>query len=500
MSYRLWCLAVPVALAAFSLSSGEAEAHAFGQRYDLPLPLIYYIVGAGAVVALTFVVMAFFVREPAERRGIWPWAPWRDSPYAARLGRWARAFLQTASVLIFAVILFAGFFGDPNPTRNFAPTFVWVIWWVGLVYVQALVGDLWAIVNPWSVLHRWAEALLSVGRGGRADKPPWRYPDWLGHWPALVFFWAYAWLELVSDAAEHPASLAWLILGYSVFTWCGMTAFGRRVWLERAETFSVVFGFIGRFGPLALTNPNRESDERAAGFGLRPFGIGLLVDRPLSLSAVAVVLLMLASVTFDGLAETPLWAGFLDWVVRSEELRAPLLKLQGAGVDLLALIRTLGLIVTPLVFAAAYALFIALTVAAAGEAVPARHVAGAFVLTLIPIAFAYHLAHYFSFLLLAGQLIIPLLSDPFGFGWNLFGTANHTIDIGIVSMKTIWWVAVAAIVLGHLYAVYLAHVMALRCFSDERAAVRSQIPLMLLMVGYTMVSLWILSQPIVETG
>jgi hypothetical protein len=225
-----------------------------------------------------------------------------------------------------------------------------------------------------------------------------------------------------------------------------------------------------------------------------------LVDKPLCLSAVAVVLLMLASVTFDGLAETPLWAGFLDWVVRSQELRAPLLKLQGAGIDLLALLRTLGLVVMPLVFAAAYALFVALTAAAAGEEISPRRVAGSFVLTLVPIAFAYHLAHYFSFLLLAGQLIIPLLSDPFGFGWNLFGTANHTIDIGIVSMKTIWWVAVAAIVVGHLYAVYLAHVMALRLFTGERAAIRSQIPLMVLMVCYTMVSLWILSQPIVETG
>lgn len=500
MLYRRLCFTVPAALAAFSLSGGEAEAHAFGQRYDLPLPLIYYIVGAGGVVAMTFVIMAFFVREPAARRSGWPWAPWQGSSLVAKLGRWACVFLQAISVLIFAVILFAGFFGDANPTRNFAPTFVWVIWWVGLVYVQALVGDLWALVNPWGALHRWIEALIAAGRGGRGLAPPWRYPGWLGHWPALVFFWAYAWLELVSDAAEHPSSLAWLIVGYSVFTWCGMTAFGRRVWLERAETFSVVFGFIARFGPLALAHPDRGSSDRAAGVGLRPFGVGLLVDRPLSLSAVAVVLLMLASVTFDGLAETPLWAGFLDWVVRSEELRAPLLKLQGAGVDLLALIRTLGLVVTPLVFAAAYALFIALTVAAAGEALSARHVAGAFVLTLVPIAFAYHLAHYFSFLLLAGQLIIPLLSDPFGFGWNLFGTANHTIDIGIVSMKTIWWVAVAAILLGHLYAVYLAHVMALRCFSDERTAVRSQIPLMLLMVGYTMVSLWILSQPIVETG
>jgi hypothetical protein len=493
-------LPILAALAAVCLPTSAAHAHAFGQRYDLPLPLIYYIVGAGAVVALTFVVMALFVRESADRPAARHWAPWRGSFVLDQAGRLASGVLQVTSVLIFAVIVIAGFFGEANPTRNFAPTFVWVIWWVGLVYVQALVGDLWAIVNPWRIVHRWAETLATALRGGREVRPLLSYPKWLGYWPALAFFWIFAWLELVSGAAEDPPSLAWLIVGYSLITWGGMTAFGRRIWLERAETFSVVFGFVARFAPLAVAHPEREETERTPAVALRPPGVGLLVDKPLCLSAVAVVLLMLASVTYDGLAETPLWAGFLDWVVRSQELRAPLLKLQGAGIDLLALLRTLGLVVMPLVFAAAYALFVALTAAAAGEEISPRRVAGSFVLTLVPIAFAYHLAHYFSFLLLAGQLIIPLLSDPFGFGWNLFGTANHTIDIGIVSMKTIWWVAVAAIVVGHLYAVYLAHVMALRLFTGERAAIRSQIPLMVLMVCYTMVSLWILSQPIVETG
>jgi hypothetical protein len=122
------------------------------------------------------------------------------------------------------------------------------------------------------------------------------------------------------------------------------------------------------------------------------------------------------------------------------------------------------------------------------------------VLTLVPIALAYHLAHYLSFLLLAGQLILPPASDPFGLGWDLFGTANRTLDIGIVIMRTVWWTAVIAIVVGHVYAVYLAHVMALRLYGSGRPALLSQLPLVLLMIGYTMISLWILSQPIVETG
>ncbi len=122
-----------------------------------------------------------------------------------------------------------------------------------------------------------------------------------------------------------------------------------------------------------------------------------------------------------------------------------------------------------------------------------------FVLSLVPIAIAYHLAHYLSYLLIQGQAIIPLASDPLGFGWNLLGTADRAPDIGIVDAGFVWNTCVIAIVGGHIAAVLVAHVTALRVFGDARAATRSQYPLVALMVGYTMLSLWVLSQPIVET-
>ena len=501
------CLLSAAALAAAALSPGPALAHAFGQRYDLPLPLFLYVGGAGATVALSFLVMALFVREARSGR-----APWRLDLARSAAGRfmthpWIVTALQALSVAVFVLVLLSAFFGDANPTRNFAPTFVWVIWWIGFAYMQALVGDIWRVVNPWRVLYDWAAALRA--RGGRpapgGGLAP--YPAWLGHWPAVVFFWIFAWLELVSDAAERPVSLGVLILIYSVLTWGGMLLFGRDVWLSRGEAFSVVFGLLARFAPFAGGGPpageSEDAEGRAKGLILRPYGVGLLTERPLGTSAVCLVLLMLATVTYDGIGETPLWAGFLDWVVVSETLRAPLLALQKAGVDLLALLRSLGLLATPLLFFAVYALFSRLTawvvVRAGGEAATCA-AAGAFVLTFVPIALAYHLAHYLSFLLLGGQLILPLASDPFGLGWDLFGTANRTLDLGIVGIKSIWWIAVTAVVVGHVYAVYLAHVMALRLYGGGRAALLSQLPLVLLMVAYTMISLWILSQPIVETG
>ncbi|MDX1575824.1 MAG: hypothetical protein R3285_06505 [Kiloniellales bacterium] len=459
-------------------------------------------------MALSFVVMALFVREGPGGR-----APWRVELTGSWFGRlptqaWIVAPLQALSVAVFLLILLAAFFGDPNPTRNFAPTFVWVVWWIGFAYLQALIGDLWRVVNPWRVVFIWAETLLRQA-GWRAC--PAAYPAWLGHWPAVLFFWIFAWLELVSDAAERPASLGVLILIYSGLTWAGMAAFGRETWLDRGEAFTVVFGLLARFAPLASggrpAGETGDEVEDTKGLTLRPYGVGLLTARPLGTSATCLVLLMLATVTYDGIGETPLWAGFLDWVVVSESLRAPLLALQRSGVDLLAFLRTLGLLVTPLLFFAVYAFFSRLTaravVRAGGPGGPGASTcvaAGAFVLTLVPIALAYHLAHYLSFLLLAGQFLLPLASDPLGLGWDLFGTANRAIDIGIVSIKAVWWIAVVAVVVGHVYAVYLAHAMALRLYGSGRAALVSQLPLVLLMIAYTMISLWILSQPIVETG
>jgi hypothetical protein len=122
-----------------------------------------------------------------------------------------------------------------------------------------------------------------------------------------------------------------------------------------------------------------------------------------------------------------------------------------------------------------------------------------FVLTLLPIAVGYHLAHNLSYLLLAGQFAIPLASDPLGFGWDLFGTKLYGIDIGIIDAATVWTVSVAAIVVGHVAAVWLAHATALAAYGPAGGRARVQLPLLLLMVGYTMTSLWILAQPITRS-
>jgi len=462
-----------------------AAAHAFGQRYDLPLPLDLYLGGAGAAVALSFIIAALFVRRRAKTTGATGIDLAGTTLGRVVMGPVPVAVLQALSLALFALVLAAGFLGTDSTTKNFAPTFVWVVWWVGMAYVAALLCNLWDLVCPWAILHRWFIA-------PRRKTPPRAYPTHLGAWPAVVLFALFAWLETVSEAGEQPAILAGMVSVYCALMLAGMARYGATAWLRQADAFSVAFGLMARFAVVS----GRLAEPRH--LVLRPPGAGLLEGESVSQSMTSFVLLMLATVSYDGFVETSAWAAIVSWVGTDMTLRPALIDLQDAGIDLLKLLKTLALVSGVLLFHAVYWMFATLVDAFAGRPLGIGETARAFVLTLVPIAIAYHLAHYLSYLLLAGQLVIPLASDPFGWGWDLFGTAGHAMNIGIIGPKDVWYLSVGAIVIGHVVAVYLAHVIALRLYEGARAAILSQLPMLVLMVGYTMTSLWILSQPIVE--
>ncbi len=500
-----------------------AYGHAFGQRYDLPIPLSLFVAGAGAAVALSFVVVAWFLRGASgQRYG-------RINLLRLRLGR-ALAHRSTllacrlASVAAFGLIIAAGFFGNQDAFKNIAPVTVWVIGWVGLAYVSVLLGDLWALINPWKILFTWVESIYRRLRPGRELALRLAYPPRLGAWPAVMLFAALAWTELIWHERDVPAKLATLLLAYSFITWTGMAIFGKELWLCRGEALSLVFGLLARFSPtevrvkdatLCAQCPSPSCRPAPAQcincyacfarapsaqreWNLRPYAIGLVSERPVSASMMALVLLMLSTVTFDGLRETPLWVSAYGALLTTPSIRSVLVDLHRAGVDVATAVDTLGLVGFPFAFFLLYMGFSGLMRLATGGALPAERLARTFVLSLIPIAIAYHLAHYLSYLLTVGQYIIPLASDPFGLGWDLLGTKLYFIRIGIVDARFVWYTAVIAIVVGHIAAVYLAHLIALDVLPSARLALRSQMPMLLLMVGYTMVSLWILAQPIVQ--
>jgi len=459
----------PAVIACAALGfAGAAHAHGVGERYDLPVPLGYYVVGAGLVIVLTFAVAAAF-----------PARLFRHGPATAR--SWPVPTILVATLRLVAVLLLClavatGLLGDPHPARNFAPTFLWIIWWCGYSLFAALVADLWPALNPWRVVF---DRVAGAGNQPRA------YPGGLGEWPAAAQLLLFAWFEIVSPWASDPSAIAMLALVYSITCWAGMMRFGADQWLDRADPFALVFRTLGRFAPLHLI----RSDGARWRLGLRWPGAGLLDARGADASTVAFVMVMLSTVLFDGFLGTSLWRSW-DRLVSSFLPR---------GMDREGYIAaTLGLLGIWLGFLIAYqATAWIMGLLTRGLRSGAEH-AQAFCFTLVPIAIGYNLAHNFSYIVVQGQTILALASDPFGRGWNLFDTATFRPDIGLVGAGVTWTVAVSAIVVGHMVGVILAHLVALRSLGGRTQAVRALAPMTLLMVLYTMASLSILAEPIVR--
>jgi len=495
------------------LFSMPAYGHGLGLRYDLPLPLVLWIIGAASTVLLSFLIVAIAVRSNASVK----------VPTQSNLLRWqisnavtggkARLIARLLAVAALILIVVAGIIGDQTPTRNLAPTAIWIAWWVGFSYLSAFVGNVWSVVNPWAAIFDWCEQLLSKPPTPRRAKVNW--PKSLGVWPATGLFLVFGWLELVWEGRSIPSQLAWLAIGFSVLTWTGMFVFGRSTWLTHADPFALAFGILSKFAPTEICVEHAGCDTRAAyggtvvtdrgealdcdrcyraaesrrGWILRLPGVGLLHTENISQSLMVFVIVMLSTVTFDGLMATPFWQ-------RIEN--ALYVALPALGDSRLAIINTLGLLSFCALFIAVYRLVATLIAHGSQKRMTPDTASRLFVLTLVPIAIAYLIAHYLSYFLIQGQLLIRLASDPFGFGWNIFGTARFRPDIGIVGARFVWYTSLFAIVIGHVAAVSLAHIIALRSFDDPRLAIRSQIPMLMLMVAYTMMSLWIIAQPIVE--
>ncbi len=491
------------------LIPGAARAHGFGERYDLAVPLSLYLTGAGLTVALSFVIVALFVRSTPSAGGYPRLNLLRFAPVRALTNRRVIQSFRVAAVLVMLLVLLAGGIGTQRPTSNIAPVLVWVYWWVGIAFASALLGNVWGLINPVRTLYEWMDALARrVIPGGLAfGQDDSAYPERLGMWPAVIIFCLFAWFEIAYDGSADPGALAIAIAGYCVITWWGMAVYGADAWLRNGDVFSIVFGVFARFSPMELrvlsADGETESIDDVEAFraapaerrelALRPPGAGLLNSAGTSTSAMILVVILLSTVTFDGFTETPPWASIVRWAFES----AP-----GWSTTAITLVNTAGLVACAGVFVAAYLAFCAIMARSAdtadsGGALAAGRV---FAFSLVPIAFAYHLAHYFSYLLIQGQVVIAHASDPFGYGWDLFGTAEYMVNIGIVNARFVWFLALAAIVVGHVIAVFLAHLTALRHFGAHDAALRSQRAMLVLMVGYTMVSLWILAQPITSSA
>lgn len=450
-------------------------AHGFGQRIDLPVPLYLYLFGGGAIVALSFILLGLLPGRLSEALHEYPRLNLSQSRWFQRVS--SPVIVQPIRLLFVAILLisvWSGLFGDQNPAFNSLPTVVWILFAIGVAFFSALIGNIWAVVNPFASLYEYGENLLrKVGVTWTSEPMP---ATW-GVWPAILLFFAFRWIENVSLVSSVPDTLAMFILAYAFITFVGMGMFGKDEWLERGDPFSVFFSFLSRF---SITEVREDGAGRNV--YLRPPAVGLL-NQSASTSQMLFVLLMLSSVAADSVLTTPLF----------QNLFSVLLSLGFPWF----FVGTMGLLGLYLAFCAVYYGFSFLTKAFSGDSSTLLEVARRFIFSLLPISIAYEFAHYMSILVIDGQRALYLISDPFGWGWNIFGTAGYEISYTALNLKVLWNVQVGLIIIGHVIAVLIAHGIAERYFKDSRKALISQYPMLLLMIFYSCLSLWIMAQPII---
>ncbi len=430
----------------------KTYAHGIGEVYALPVPLQYYLLGAGLAVAFSFFILAIFLNKAKQAESTEKLVP---TPWFAPFITIARCL----AVFLLLLVILAGIIGSQNSSQNITPVFFWIYFLLGVGILSLIFGNIWEKINPWKTITDWLDLNQITQKN-------------VSGFVGAILLLGLFWLELVSGQSFVPRILGMLLLFYTVVNIMASQFYAN--WYQNGEVFSVLFGFIGRLAHYRLGEDNRSiavvDENKKLGGSLAPWWM------------LGVASILLAGASFDSLKETVMWFRWLNTLgFSSSALTAP----------------TIGIILSPLPFLLTFLLACWIMKLLVGREYKTITLAQQFVWSLIPIAFGYTLAHNFSLTIVAAPQMFALISDPFGFGWNLFGTASFQQTTLLLGAKMVWFIEIGFIILAHVFGVWYAHVLALNIFKDSKKALRSQYPMVILMVGFTAMTLWLLSQPLV---
>jgi hypothetical protein len=448
----------------------SALAHGLVGKQDLPIPRWLFAWAAALVLVVSFVALAtLWPRPRLERAG---------ERRVLGVPVIVEALCGAVGVAVFAITVWAGFAGSQTATANLMPTMVYVVFWVAIPFVTLLLGNVFGAFNPWRAVARATASVFARAGAGETPKPL-AYPTWLGRWPAALGILLFAWVELVYVNRDDPSRLSIMALLYAAVQLVGMSLYGIEPWTRNADAFSVYFRLFSMLSPLHWRQRTLYVRAPLA-------GAPRLEPTP---GTVALLCVMIGTVSFDGLSQGELWTGSGGI---APHLQRRFLDAGFSGEVALELAFTVGLLAMVGLVAAVYRLGVT-GMRSLGPGHDAGELARRFVHSLIPIAMAYVIAHYFSLLVYQGQAMAFLVSDPLGHGSDLFGTASTSIDYNVIGANGVWYVQVVALVLGHAAGLTLAHDRALVIYERVRDATRSQYWMLAVMVGFTSLGLWLLS-------
>ena len=450
--------------------------------------------------------------------------------FKSRAVQFSIRFIVTA---FFFLIIYAGFYGNQHPGKNIAPTLTWNLWWIGLIFLILFFGKLWCYACPWDAVTNFMTRLSVFKVKKNTINLGWKWPKYFKNiYLAMIFFILLTWLELGYHVTMSPEATAALGLIMLSMVFLPGLLFEKKAFCQYGCLIGRISGLYAMFSPVEVrsrdkgickscktvdcymgndkgyacpTNQNlkkmdvntyctmcaecfRTCPSDNVAFNVRPFGKDLLKTKSFRKDESYLSIILFSLTAFHGLTMTPVWKIFVQ-------------KLQayfGSG-EITAF--SVGMTICVLIPFILYGLFIyfsKLTANEKGQGFWDLFIKFAY--GLLPIALFYHIAHNVEHFFMEGQKLVVLISDPFGYGWDLFGTAGMQLS-PILSLQSVWYIQVILIIIGHVFGIIITHKHSYQIFESRSAAIKSQIPMIILMILFSVLSLWLVAQPMeMRTG